>query len=191
MATTLINSAGESFSMDATVELAVSAGAQTSDHPVENGSTVSDHIIRVPSRYVLRGIVTESPFATSVNLTTGAERVTAAIDFIEAAVAQGDLLSLVSDRLGVVPNLVPVRWDHRFTARLGAQLEVHLKQLLLSEAGFVEIPPGIASTPVADVGMPDEQDAGDQATESTAEPDGTDPPQTVEDKSVLAGLLGL
>jgi len=81
------------FDADLTVEELHDRSATTTDHPVEDGSTISDHVILDPERVRLDGFVTDAGVR-------GAERgaTQEAFDKLDAAWRAGDLMQVVTGR---------------------------------------------------------------------------------------------
>ena len=187
MSVSIIRPNGETFTLDAVTERSYSPGNQLTEHPIEGGSTITDHIHRQNTPIVIRGIVTESPYAGSGG-TTGVQRIQDALAFLEAAAPEA--LQVVDDRLGVFEDMGLVSWPHRLNQRRNLSIVITLKQMRFAEAGFVDIPPEVVAETV-DSSAPEEQDVGEQPAESTLTVEGDDTEQATEDKSILADLLGL
>jgi hypothetical protein len=127
-----------------------------SAHPVEIGADVSDHIQQLPIAFSVDVFVTESP--TLIPAVGSA--VEAAVLFLEQA--QGKLLTVTIDGEGTWQSMALVRWPHRRTALLGRPLTLSFREIRVALGVSVVIPPR-QPAPVAQVGLPDETSAGQQA----------------------------
>jgi hypothetical protein len=130
--------------------------ALVSTHPVEVGAEVTDHIQVLPIAFSVDVFVTESP--TLIPAVGSA--VEAAILFLEQA--QGKLLTVTIDGEGTWSSMALVRWPHRRTALLGRLLTLSFREIRIALGVSVVIPPR-QPAPVAQVGLPDETSAGQQA----------------------------
>jgi len=166
------------LTFDAVISYALTGTVSVTDHPVETGSTVSDHAQRQPKQLAITGIVSETPYA-SVASSGGADRTAQALAFLDAAA--GELLTVVTAAFGTLQNMVLTRYPttadnvRRFT------FDLEFKQVTLATAGLVEIPPEQTSS----AGLPDEQDVGEQPTDTTEDA----PAQEEADTSLLLDLL--
>ena len=166
------------LTFDAVIRYARVRTISVTSHPVETGSTVSDHAQVQPDQLTITGIVSETPYA-SVASSGGADRTAQALAFLDGAA--GELLTVVTAAFGTLRNMVltriPTEADN--VRRLGFDLE--FRQVVLATAGLVDIPPEQTSSS----GLPDEQDVGDQPTDTSED----DPAQEEADTSLLLDLL--
>ena len=63
------------IAIDGVIEETTNRSMRITEHPVEDATTISDHIIRVPLSYSMEGVITDSPLATEA-LTGIADSVT-------------------------------------------------------------------------------------------------------------------
>jgi hypothetical protein len=156
---------GVSWSPDVATRVSISRSARITDHPVETGVAFSDHRVQQPTRISVRCIVTETPFeGRTWDQPTGPERVAHASDFLLGCVSLVTLTfpdqELESYALATdASELGPVR---------GRPFTLEFRQVQQIEAQTVTI---AVDAPVASqaTGMPDEVDAGEQGTVSTAD----------------------
>ena len=87
------------LTFDAVISYALTGTVSVTDHPVETGSTVSDHAQRQPKQLAITGIVSETPYA-SVASSGGADRTAQALAFLDAAA--GELLTVVTAAFGTL-----------------------------------------------------------------------------------------
>jgi hypothetical protein len=191
MGTTIIREDGETLTFDATPRLVFSPSVSVTDHPIEDGSVISDHAQAQPLLITISGLVSESPLAVGTTTSGGLARVQAAIEFLRAC--EGVLVSVVSDRLGTFENCLITRYPHEVTPKRSLTFDVELKQVRIAEAGLVEIPTSNftsttstteavqAAIDEAMVAFASAYDTGAQATTSTA----SEPAQEEQDKSTL------
>ena len=130
--------------------------ASTTDHPVEFGAEVTDHVQVRPQRFTVDAIVTDSPRSTS--LAPGG--VELARTFLEGAL--GQLLSVTIDGEGVFLNCVLERFPHERTNREGRVFACSFKQIRIASAISVPIPARLPA-PAAAAGAPTEAPLGQQA----------------------------
>jgi hypothetical protein len=130
------------------------------EHPVEFGAEVTDNVQVRPPRFVVEAIVTDSPLLrpTAVPIPLSVDL---AIQFLEQA--QGKLLTIKIDGEGTWLNCILERWPHSRTHVKGRRFELGFKQIRIASALSVSIPPRLPA-PVAQVGAPDEFNAGEQPT---------------------------
>lgn len=147
MAAHIVRADGSTFRFDAVTRITYSPSVTVTDHPVEDGSVVSDHAQRQPLLVSLNAIVSASPFA-SVASSGGAERLRAALAFLDAIAEER--VSLVDDRLGTFDNLQITRWPHTVDALLRLELPIEFKQVRIATAGTVTLP-GSSSSGVAPI----------------------------------------
>ncbi len=163
MAAIIVRADGSTLSFDAVTRITYSPSVTVTDHPVEDGSQVSDHAQRQPLLIALTAIVSESPFARVAD-TGGTEHTLAALAFLDAIAEER--VSVVDERLGTFADLQITRWPHTVDKLLRLEIPIEFKQVRIATAGYVSIPP---SQPVASAqtGFPDKQDQGKGATAST------------------------
>lgn len=164
MSTSIIRQDGTaSLTFDAATE-DYSPAIDVTEHPIEDGSSVTDHAQIRPLVFGITGTVTESPFSDTEE--GGPARVERARDFLEAA--QGQLLEVETDRWGTIRNVMLTGWPHQVTSRRSTTFGCTFKVVKIARAGRATIPPRIVSDSVA-AGAPGEVDAGEQPTKAIPE----------------------
>lgn len=136
------------------VRVDFSPEAQVTEHPVEVGAEVADHVQVRPLRFTVETFVTASP---AVPLPGNVEL---ALTFLEQA--QGKVLVVVIDGEGTFTNYVLEAWPHSVTVLDGRAFSLRFKQIRLASAISVTIPARMPA-PVAAVGAPTEAPLGQQA----------------------------
>lgn len=167
----------ESWRLDATTLVRVDNRTATTEHPIEDGSVVTDHAQKLPTGVVVEGIVTDTPLTgTTLDVLPGRAR--RAQSFFEELI--GVQVSVQTPKHGTFsPCLLQ---SYPFTddgpSRLGVSLS--FVEVEFGEIGFVDIPPEITTS----TGLASVQEVGDQAT--TTLPDNA---ATQGKSSILLGLL--
>ena len=184
MSTAITRPDGQSLTFDVAEVITVSPTLTVTEHPVEAGGAVSDHVQRRPTPITVRAKMTESPFGNE----GGQARVDRALAFLREC--EGQLLTLESDRVGVVSNLVLLGYPQRFTYVLDVPMDITLREIRIAKTGTVLLPPRVPRPSVQD-SAPDEQDVGQQATEETGAPGEGDAEADVDRSKAAALLVGL
>lgn len=194
MSLTIIRPDGSTWTFDATIREDYSPALAATEHPIADGSPISDHVQRLPLSLSVECLMTESPYidATQNQIRTaqipvGTARVLAALDFLRSC--EGELLEVVSVRLGTFRSMVLLRYPHSVdrVRRLGFLLD--FRQVTIGTAQSVTIPPARPRSEVQ-VGAPTEQDVGDQAATQRRPSDranqAAENPRDVDDRSAAA-----
>lgn len=182
---------GRSLTFDGVASISFSTSNRVTDHPVENGATISDHIQPLPDEVTVVGLVSESPLSWQ-SARGGEAHVAAAIRFLQES--RRELLTLSGPRIGTLSNLALTRFPYEVTAMRGLSLQVGLRRVTVAEAGSVVIS---VSDPVntesADGtgtdyanAFADEVDVGSQATTEVGDDEAA---QVGEDTSILQGWV--
>lgn len=136
--------------------------ASVTEHPVETGAVVSDHVQRRPRRFVADLFVTSSPLSP-VEVPFAINR--AAI-FLAQAIGQRAEVYIEGEE--TFRDVVLESVSHARTASGGRAFVCRFRQIRIAQAMSVPIPARVPA-PVAAVGAPTEAALGQQAT--TAVPD--------------------
>lgn len=131
--------------------------ATATEHPVEVGVAVTDHVQIRPLRLTVEVYVTASPLGTAVPFA-----VEDAIGFLERAL--GRACTLVIPKEGSFSPFVLEAAPHSRTAVEGRPFSLRFKQIRIAQAISVPIPPR-QPAPVAQAGGPSEADLGESAPE--------------------------
>lgn len=164
---------GTSFTPDAVMKEDIVQDVRVTDHPIEDGSSVSDHSQTLPLRIVITCLVTESPISSFESEIDGVQRILDAFSFLNGAV--GQLLSYQSDRYGLYESMMIEGFPSSVTKMRSAPFTISLKQVKIATFATVDIAPEDPA-PVAEAGAPDEVDTGEQPTD-------TPTPEAAEDDS--------
>lgn len=173
------------LSIDATLEEVHERQVEITDHPVEGGSTIQDHIVNRPRRVRLRGMVTDTPLG---ELSTG-QRVADAFATLEALYDARELLTVVTgfrvyDNMAIENLSMP-------RAREGAlRFSVDLKQVTLTAGQTVPIEPTAGQSDPAlsedNVSDPDTQANGTNAGRQS--PKEADDAEQEESSALYSGI---
>jgi len=137
-----------------------SPSVETTDHPIEDGSTVTDHAQSQPLTIGVQGIVSATPLV-GPDQTVSGDLLRDAVDFFGRA--EEKPLRLETDRLGDFGTVLLESYDHEVTPQNKLVFELEFKEVKFATFETVEIPPEAPSGEGgADSEMPDEQDVGSQ-----------------------------
>lgn len=175
---------GTTWQADAVIAVNVSQNWQITDHPVESGVVVTDHVQIQPDTITLTCSVSEQPTRLGAGTIGGAIRLQERMRWLRETADAGDLVDIVTRRMGTFQNYliqsVPYTMDR--VSRL--RFDLALRQVRIATATTVLITVEDIADDVA-TGAPDEVDVGEQATTDTA----TDENAETVDQSTLAALL--
>lgn len=154
MSTSLIRPDGQTLTFDATPRVSWQKNVSITDHPIEDGSTVSDHAQQQPDRVTLTGVVSDSPLGEA-----STDRVREALAFLNEAGSRAELLELES-RFGVTGNWLLESWPHDVTQLRALAFEVSLRKVRIPSVQVVMLP-----RPQVRAGAPPDADVGTQTTQ--------------------------
>ncbi len=155
---------GEWLDFDATIEETFAPTWDVSDHPTEDGVTISDNVAARPDRFTLRVMMTESPLGASA--TSGPERTAAALAFLRAC--KGRFLLVGTTRYGVYDDVLLAGFRYTVDRRRSLTFDLDFRQVAIATSASVTIP-AKAPTARAATGLPSTTDAGAVSpTESAA-----------------------
>jgi len=173
---------GARWSFDGCSRIAYQPRARITDHPIEDGTTTSDHRQELPRTLTISATVTATPRSgATFGQPTGNARIWAARDFLDKCV--GFCTIVTPDE--TYSGYMLAGWGHERTASRRLRFSIEFRAVRVATAQSVTIP---ASQPVESeaAGLPDEVDAGEQATEDTA---ASDPAGEESDTSALYEII--
>ncbi len=176
MSTTLIRPDGQTLTFDATPVIGFQKSNTITDHPIEDGSVVSDHVQRQPDQVSLTGVVSETPLGAA-----SPDRVQEALRFLNEAGELGELLEMES-RFGLTGNWILESWPYDITQLRALAFEISLRQVRIATTELVMLPREVPRPVVAD-SAPPEVDTGAQPTKPV------EPAEESKLKSVAARLV--
>lgn len=142
MSLVIVKPDGSSLTFDATISEDPNPEVLATDHPVEDGSEVTDHVQRLPVPFSCEVLVTESPFDTSTAAnpkSTGPERVQIALDFLDSCV--GEKLLIQTTRRGLLRDMLLLRWPAPITSRKDARFSLTFKPIRTATAALAQVAP--------------------------------------------------
>lgn len=151
-----------SFEADLTIEELHERSAEVTQHPVESGGTISDHVILQPERLRLDGFVTDARLRDPE-----ATRTQSAFADLDTAWSSGQLVQVITARK-TYQDMVITRLDLPYDRPESMQFSVELQQIKIVDAQEVE---GIlpADTPETTDLVTPEQETGNQSAPSLEE----------------------
>lgn len=185
MSTTIYLQTGSSVTFDATPQISVDHPLEATEHPVELGVDVTDHVQRRALQISLTGVVSR--------VRVGAQQATVLGNIVAGVEtffrnAEGKSVSVSAGQLGTYTSLVVTSWRQVFTTVRGAVFDVQLRELVVGTAGSVIIPPLAPTTPQAQGSAASPQDVGEQAAAGIGA-DAASEATSNEDIDVMQSLL--
>ncbi len=167
---------------DATIDIKFNPRSKITDHPVEDGITVTDHVQQQPEVIVATVIITENRIAPRQG---GRLHLQEMVGWLRETKDAGDLVDLVTRRLGTFTGFAIGSLPHVVDKVSRLEIPIEFREVRIATSTTVLISVEEATSDVA-VGAPDEVDTGEQSTTST---DG-DAEAENSDQSLLSSLLG-
>lgn len=151
-----------SFDADLTIEELHERSAEVTQHPVESGGTISDHVILQPERLRLEGFVTDARLRNPE-----ATRTQSAFADLDAAWSSGQIVQVITARK-TYQEMIITRLDLPYDRPESMQFLIELQQIKIVDAEEVE---GIlpADTPETTDLVTPEQKTGNQSAPSLEE----------------------
>lgn len=151
-----------SFDADLTIEELHERSAEVTQHPVESGGTISDHVILQPERLRLEGFVTDARLRNPE-----ATRTQSAFADLDAAWSSGQIVQVITARK-TYQDMIITRLDLPYDRPESMQFLIELQQIKIVDAEEVE---GIlpADTPETTDLVTPEQKTGNQSAPSLEE----------------------
>lgn len=152
---------GATLTVDAATVESYTPSITTTDHPIEDGSAVTDHAVALPLTFTVQAIVTETPMLPEGSTeSTGVARLQDAIEFFNACT--GQLLTISTSKLGDIESVLLTRYAHVVDKSGKLDLDLGFKVVTIAETGMVRF----ADTAVA--GAPDSAALGRQIAQARA-----------------------
>ena len=159
MGTYIINPTRGILTFDAVPRIGFQPSARVTEHPLEDGSTVTDHAQANPRSVFISGVVAGQPLQKNT-LIPKFDPMREAVEFLNASV--GVALTVVTPNDGTFTNMLLTRWPHDTTQIRRKIFDLELREVQFASVGFVALAAVAAS---AASGFQAAQDIGDQATE--------------------------
>lgn len=165
---------GSSLTFDTSEVIRYSQSVDVTEHPIEDGSVVSDHAQIRARNWTLRAAITETPYDTAIRgdsgPVTGPARLARAVAFLDRVLGQPLFFSGTKGRR--YGNALITSWDDEDSLAGVKWFSLAFKQIRIAQATTVEIP---ATRPrqAQQTGMGSATDSGVQPTSAnTADADG-------------------
>ena len=175
----IIRPSGESLFFDGTLSEDWVEAAAVTDHPVESGATVSDHIHVLSRSFRLNCVMTASPLKVDGE-TVSVRREVEAKEFLIGCL--GELVTVVTSRFGAVANCAITTVRHPVTARGAIEFAIDVRVVRIAQQESVAIPDSVVAPTARQLAS--SSDLGEQATTATA-----DDARTDADKSFAVSIL--
>jgi hypothetical protein len=147
-----------SFNADLTISENHERRAEVTDHPVESGSTISDHVILAPERLRLEGFVTDSPAAV---MSTAYGRTQSAFEQLEQAWRDRIPLQVITGRK-TYQDMIIESLDLPRNRPESMRFTIDLKQIKIVQSETAALPQTEGGEPATD-----SADTADLATPRT------------------------
>lgn len=187
---------GSVWRPDAALTISFRPNYTITEHPVESGAAISDHIQPRPNTIVVNAVVTENPTLAPGQL-GGPIHLRRQLKWLYETAENGQLVDIVTRRLGIFKRYAITGLPHIIdkVARLNFQITLRQVRIATATSVFITVEQVTHTDTTsggeiteddaaAAAGAPDEVDVGEQATTDT---DGTEAEE--EDQSTLASLL--
>lgn len=184
MSFAIVRPDGAALVLDYTLRETYPSDLEATSNPVEDGSSVIDHVRELPAEVIVEGGINEGALETQGNLTTsGEDRSREALAFLRGCIGQP--LRLVTLRFGTLSDMILVGYPHEISNVREVPFTLRFRLLKVATQTTVIIPPA-APKPTAQAGSPTPQDVGAQGTADSAR----DPAKDAANKSWLLQLVG-
>lgn len=159
--------------LDAVLDESIELSSTVTSFPVELGADISDHVISQPVRYVMRGVVTDTPTewaSTSYQHGDGATRSLSAWSLLQALQRRGEPFEIMTG-FSLYPSMVIERIRARKNAQRDRALdfEADLRQVIIVETQAVAISAEQLAAGQAAAGMGPLEDRGRQQKQEIPE----------------------
>lgn len=161
----IIREDGRSWTFDGASQLGLSRSQRVTEHPIEDGSTIADHLARQPDREKIPAVVTAHP-REDHGQPRGTARLALARAFVEGC--YGQRLTIRHETLGFLTDRVLVDHAETLSAMTRIVFNLSLKQVIIATAESVDIPADAPSASASEE-MPDERDWVERAKEEMEE----------------------
>lgn len=175
---------GATWKPDAVREVRYDLQWTVTDHPVERGLSVTDHVQAQPQSITITCVISENPTAPAEG---GRVHLRKMLAWLRETADAGDLVDVLTHKLGVSRNYVIKAAPHGIDKVSRLVFDLELREVRFATVSSIEISVEDVAEDVA-AGAPDEVDTGEQATTSTG---GTPEADEAEDsdQSVLSSLV--
>jgi len=170
-----------SFEFDLVEDESYDESVKVTEHPVETGSSPSDHAAEEPIKLSLKVMVTETPMLRYQTVgAVGSLRVFLATKFLQECKKKA--LNVTTTQDGTFTNMFIESFSYSKNIAKNRIFDIKLKQVRFGIAQTVQIPP-TAPAKAAKTGASTAQSAGQQATSAAGAS------QAAKDQSSLYSIL--
>lgn len=167
------DSTAETWVLDATTDMVLNISATVSEHPVEQGAAIVDHVQQMPLSYTIKGVLSETP--VGVTTSYGAERISKWQAFLQQ-LSLGYTCTIVSFRHGTLTNMVLESGPVPINSWRDTKVDLQFRQIRVVSATIVNLGPRSTKTITTATCRTEEPqcpvicDTGSQPTESVTLP---------------------
>lgn len=161
-----IDATGESWLFDNVERLGSVLSATLTQHNIERGADVTDHVQRAQDRYTYSALVSETPREEDVlNQGTGLQRIEGAKAFLDKCF--GKTLTLTHPTHATLTDMLLASASPERSIERVERFTLEFGKLRFAEVTTVRVPPSAPrSNTTAASSLPDNQNLGPQATTS-------------------------
>lgn len=179
MSVTVTRETGESITFDVMIRESHNVSVRVTEHPIEQGSDVSDHAQAGPMQSIVTCLVSETPInspaqqgsRSSATVESTGEpslvgvpnRVKEFFDFLIGVAQAGEFVDVVTPKMGLIEDVVLTRVPLEVSNVNEGRFTFAFRKTRIAQRTTVTIPP-LRPTEEAQTGAPDEQDLGTQPT---------------------------
>lgn len=161
MSTSIVKSDGTVFTFDSTTRISFGPSIMITEHPIEDGSLISDHAQEMPQTIAVSGVISGAAPSSAAWDANNPNRQVSARDFLRGII--GETVSLVTVRFGTITSLMLTRYPYVIDGLDRTIFDIELKAVKIASAGSVFISPTAPSDTTAS-SLSSAQDAGEQPT---------------------------
>jgi len=182
MASLIRQSDGSVLTLDGVLAVVHRPSLQVTEHPIEDGTSISDAVIERPLQISADLLVSGSPLDPTGTASSGATRMQEARAWLDNS--RGEALTFLSDRFGDFTDLALVDYAHEETQIEKVVFGCTLQAVITVQASSIEVPEAIAASP----GLASATDSG---TASATEDEQASATAAAAERSALSSLLGV
>lgn len=167
------DSTAETWELDATTDMVLNISTTVSEHPIEQGAAIVDHVQQMPLSYTIKGVLSETP--VGVTTSYGAERISKWQAFLQQ-LSLGYTCTIVSFRHGTLTNMVLENAPIPINSWRDTKVDLPFRQIRVVSATIVNLGPRSTKTITTAVCRVEEPvcscptDTGSQPTQIVTDP---------------------
>lgn len=161
---------GKSLTTDGVTGETYTPSAAVTAHPVEDGTTIADHVQRLPYTYSLTALWTPTPAPERAgDLPTGADRIYTVKQFIEELFNTPTTVDIYTAKGDVLLNAVLTRATYPTPTHTGLVVTLEFQEVLIVSGQAVNLPK--LSAPAKAAGVAPVADMGASSATTPTEPE--------------------